>query len=290
MYGASVKPDLLCFFLTDLHGRDRRYELLEDQIMTKMPRVVLLGGDLLPGFSWLGSRGTFIERVMIPMFQRIKRKTGTGYPHVLCIPGNDDPAVEALGLGRGEEEGLWTCLNQRSFAYQGFSFYGYSFVPPTPFQLKDWEKYDVSRYVDPGCIPPTEGQRTVIPAYDPASGTIREDLETWLKNEDMSRAVLLFHSPPYKTNLDRAGLDGVMVEHVPLDVHVGSMAIGDMIMQRQPYLTLHGHVHESTRITGEWKQKLGSTVAIQGAGDCSGLALVTFYLDRPWEAERVEIQ
>jgi len=34
-------------------------------------------------------------------------------------------------------------------------------VPPTPFLLKDWEKYDVSAYVDPGCVSPEEGYHRV---------------------------------------------------------------------------------------------------------------------------------
>ena len=58
-----------------------------------------------------------------------------------------------------------------------FQVYGYSFVPPTPFQLKDWERYDVSRFVDPGCVSPEEGMRT-IPVSDQEQRftTIQKDL------------------------------------------------------------------------------------------------------------------
>ncbi len=45
-----------------------------------------------------------------------------------------------------------------------------------------------------------------------------------------------------------------MVDHVPLDVHVGSIAIRRFIEARQPLAALHGHVHESARLTGAWRE------------------------------------
>ena len=77
-----------------------------------------------------------------------------------------------------------------------------------------------------------------------------------------------------------------MFEHVPLDVHVGSIAIRRMIEDRQPWLTLHGHVHESARITGYWKQQLGTTTMITAAHDGPELALVVFDAGNPWECSR----
>lgn len=42
--------------------------------------------------------------------------------------------------------------------------------------------------------------------------------------------------------------------YAPMDVHVGSIALRRFIEARQPLLTLHGHVHESARLTGSWHQ------------------------------------
>ena len=86
----------------------------------------------------------------------------------------------------------------------------------------------------------------------------------------------LFHAPPYQTALDRAALDGVAVDHAPLDVHVGSVAIRRFIEARQPALTLHGHIHESARITGAWQDRLERTVMLSAAHDGPELALVRF--------------
>ena len=79
-------------------------------------------------------------------------------------------------------------------------------------------------------------------------GTIKEDLEALTGEADLARAVFLFHTPPHETKLDRAALDGKMVDHVPLDLHVGSIAVRRFIEARHPLLTLHGHIHESPRL------------------------------------------
>jgi Icc-related predicted phosphoesterase len=97
---------------------------------------------------------------------------------------------------------------------------------------------------------------------------------------------MLFHAPPYRTDLDRAALDGHTFEHVPLDVHIGSIAIRRFIEERQPLVTLHGHVHESARITGSWRQRIGRTWCFSAAHDGPELALVRFDLEDPGAATR----
>jgi Icc-related predicted phosphoesterase len=97
---------------------------------------------------------------------------------------------------------------------------------------------------------------------------------------------VLFHAPPHQTKLDRAALDGKMVDHVPLDVHVGSIAIRRFIEARQPLLTLHGHVHESARLTGSWQDRINRTLMLSAAHDGPELALVRFELERLEAATR----
>ena len=92
------------------------------------------------------------------------------------------------------------------------------------------------------------------------------------------RAVFLFHTPPYQTKLDRAALDGQATDHAPLDVHVGSVAVRRFIERGQPLLTLHGHIHESARLTGSWRDRLGRTHMFSAAHDGPELALVRFDL------------
>jgi len=282
----------LCFFVSDLHGRQARYRALFDVVARERPAALFLGGDLLPpafaSRSAAGARGRdFITGVLLAELRRLRKTLGAAYPRVFAILGNDDSRAQEAAMLAGQSDGLWQYVHQRHAAFEDYDVYGYACVPPTPFLLKDWERYDVSRYVDPGCVSPEEGHRSVpADAHEIRHATIREDLQRLVGQRDLSRAIVLFHAPPYRTHLDRAALDGRMVDHVPLDVHVGSIAIRQFIEQRQPLLTLHGHVHESARLTGAWSERLGRTWCLSAAHDGPELALVRFDPDDPGAAAR----
>jgi Icc-related predicted phosphoesterase len=266
-----------CFFVSDLHGQPDRYRKLFDAISKEVPDAVFFGGDLLPHrLRKVENIEDFTLDFLFPQLRKLNKNLGDRSPRLLIILGNDDARSEEEKFMTESSKGLFNYIHQGKYKLNNFTIYGYSYVPPSPFQLKDWEKYDVSRYVDPGCIPPTEGIRTVEPGEDIEYATIQKDLATLSGNEDLSKAIFLFHSPPYQTLLDRAALDGKMVDHVPMDVHVGSIAIKRFIEERQPLLTLHGHIHESTRLTGNWKEQIGKTFAFNAAHDGPELAIVKF--------------
>ncbi len=281
----------LCYFVSDLHGKIDRYEKLFVKIKEEKPGALFLGGDLLPHNlkqQKINNRiiTDFTTEYLIDRFTLLKRKMGKAYPSVFVILGNDDARSEEKYFIAHSEKGLWHYIHFRKKLFQGYNVFGYSYVPPTPFQIKDWERYDVSRYVDPGCIPPTEGFRTVASIDDIEYSTIKKDLEKLAGNMPHGKSIFLFHSPPYKTNLDRAALDGMAIDHVPLDVHVGSIAIKQFIEDSQPFLTLHGHIHESSRITGQYIENTGTSTALGAAWDGPELAIIKFDLDNPEDAER----
>ncbi len=271
-----------------MHGKTGRYAKLFNLIETRKPRAVFFGGDLLPhAMKSTDEYDDFATDYFFPNLEKLKKQLKLDYPEIFLILGNDDPAIEEEKFLEAERKGLFRFMHNRKFTFRGYTIFGYSFIPPTPFTLKDWEKYDVSRYVDPGCTHPTEGYRSKEPIRNVEFETISKDLEKLAGNEDLSHAVFLFHAPPYKTNLDRAALDGKMVDHVPLDVHVGSIAIKRFIDERQPYLTLHGHIHESTRLTKHWSDRFGSTLAFNASHDGPELCVIVFDLEKPLEAERL---
>lgn len=278
-----------CFFVSDLHGRIRLYEALFAAIYDERPDTLLLGGDLLPFHGIFSNewKGDFIHEFLIPELTKLRDQLGDVYPDVYLILGNDDPAFMEEAVEAGEAAGLWTYLHNRKLTQGGLTFWGYAFVPPSPFRFKDWEKYDVSRYVDPGCIDPLEGAHSKpVNEAQLKFSTIEKDLKLLTGDEDLSNAIFLFHTPPYNTHLDRAALDGKMIDSAPLDVHVGSIAVRRFIQARGPMLTLHGHIHESARLTGSWKDRLGATWMFSAAHDGPELALIRFHTDRLEEATR----
>jgi Icc-related predicted phosphoesterase len=272
-----------CVFVSDLHGRPERYQKLFALIAEERPQAVFLGGDLIQCAVQAGgqSDGTgAVDDVLARGFQRLRRDLVSNYPDVVVIMGNDDLRALEPRLIELETHGLWHYAHARRLSLGRFDVYGYAYVPPTPFMLKDWERYDVSAYVDPGCVPPNEGWRSV--AVDDSTlkfATIAEDLDRLVGDDSLDNAILLCHSPPYRTNLDRAALDGKSVDHVPLDVHVGSIALRRLIEKRQPLLTLHGHVHEAARLSGSWRDRIGRTHLFSAAHDGPELAVVRFALE-----------
>ncbi|MDP8201539.1 MAG: hypothetical protein P9M11_05300 [Candidatus Tenebribacter burtonii] len=274
-----------CFFVYDLHGKTSRYQALINEIKKELHDVVLIGGDLLPGFNTL--YGDFITEYLIPKFEELKNNLENKYPKVFIIMGNDDPRIEEEKLVEAEKIEIWYYLHEKKITHNGFDFYGYAYVPPTPFRLKDWEKFDVSRFVNIGCTSPLEGSRTIeVNSVDIEHYTIAKDLQK-LMQKDLSKAICLFHAPPYKTYLDRADLDGRIIDHVQVDVHVGSIAIKNFIESKLPRITLHGHIYESSRITGHWKEKIKETYSFSAAWDEIELALVKFDPEFPEKAERI---
>lgn len=272
----------VCLFTSDLHGSVHQYRKLLQAIVEFRPSAVFLGGDLFPaGYSRRHgpdeTEGEFLSAFLLPELAALRNTIGSDFPEIFLIMGNDDLRGEEEAILDAEAEGYWSYVHGRRRDFQGYPIYGYAFVPPTPFVSKDWEKYDVSRHVPPGCVSPEEGRHSVeVSPLEVRYGTIQEDLDELVGDNDLSRAVFLFHSPPYETKLDRAALDGKMVDWVPLDLHVGSIAVRRFIEARQPLLTLHGHIHESARLTGSWRDRIGRTHLFGGAHDGPELALVRF--------------
>jgi len=281
-------------FVSDLHGSISRYEKLFNIISNEEPELVFIGGDILPSFTHdiVSSEiiDDFIEDYIIKNLLLLKERMNKKYPVINIILGNDDLIIEEEKLIDSAKYKIFNYISNNKIEFNGIKIFGYSYVPPTPFMLKDWEKYDVSRYIDPGCVSPEEGFRSVkVEKSVIKYSTIKDDLHKLTKNEDLSNAVFLFHSPPYKTNLDRVANDGKYYEHVPLDLYAGSIAIKKFIEEKQPLLTLHGHIHESTRLTGSWKDKIGNTHCFNASHDGKELSLIKFDLNNLEDAVRILI-
>jgi Icc-related predicted phosphoesterase len=267
-------------FVSDLHGCPERYRALFGVIEQERPAAVFLGGDLLP-HHWTASLGggDVVRELLEPGLRELQVRLGAAYPAIFVILGNDDDRASEASVLELDRGGVWRYAHERWHDLGAHPVLGYSHVPPTPFQLKDWERYDVSRFIDPGCVSPEHGVRTVVVSADEARyRTIAGDLDGLTANRGLDRAVMLFHTPPYGCELDRAALDDRSFDNVPLDVHVGSIAVRRFIESRQPLLTLHGHIHEAPRLTGVWRTRIGRTHCFTAAHDGPELAVVRFDL------------
>jgi len=87
--------------------------------------------------------------------------------------------------------------------------------------------------------------------------SIEEHLEEITKGLDMSKLILVAHTPPYKTVCD----------FNRENKHVGSRAVKDFIEKHQPYATIHGHIHETVDLKGTYIQTIGITKCIAVGND-----------------------
>jgi Icc-related predicted phosphoesterase len=267
---------MLCHFVSDLHGKTELYEKLAVSVISEKPDAVFIGGDISPFSITSGSYGHFFTGYLASLLKKITEYT-ENKSRVFLIPGNDDPAEYEKYLKKLDSKKLLCYVQSNWVNYLEHDIAGYAYVPPTPFLLKDWEKYDVSRYLDPGDVSPEDGYRTVeVEPNVVKYSTIADDLKNLAGGKDLTNSIILFHTPPHKTNLDRVANDRKMFEHVPLELNVGSIAVRRFIEEHKPLLTLHGHIHESARITGSWKDKIGSTHCFSAAHDGIELAVVMF--------------
>lgn len=252
-------------FASDLHGRAELYAQLDALVETDPPRLLILGGDMLPDSppdDPCAGQGRFLRDVFLPRIERWRTKGPE--IEVACICGNHDwKFIEGM-LEEAASGRVLHFLEHTSVTdIGGMRFLGYSETPWTPHWLKDFERLDCD-----GDPLPQEGGTV----WDAASGTAKETTpeEHYGKLPSMAaelaRAVtpgspwiFVCHAPPHGTRLDR--LPGV-------DHPIGSRAVRRFIEQRRPLLALHGHVHESPAVTRAYVDYVGGVLCVNpGQGE-----------------------
>jgi Icc-related predicted phosphoesterase len=83
--------------------------------------------------------------------------------------------------------------------------------------------------------------------------SFEKSIEQPEKQEDVYRKMIwMCHGPPIDTCLDCA----------KSGEHVGSLALKSLIAEKQPLLTLHGHIHETVdKSQGKYREEIGKTIS-----------------------------
>ena len=278
-------------YTSDLHGEIHFYHELSERAASFSAKIIIIGGDFLPSFpptnryeDMIPNQKTFIDQFLSPLFKRILQETTV--KQIFLIPGNWDLGYPYLF--KKPTEGIID-LDRRSHRLEnGYELIGYPFVPPSPFRPKDYEKID-----DPEAPWPPQKNPSYVRASDQADQLIAVDPSLYLKQresigEDLNRlpkpfdykkAIYIMHSPPFGTRLD----------FMQGEKSGGSRSIKTFIEKNQPFLTLHGHIHESPELSGVYFDRIGETLSINpgqlawtGRGP-SKLRAVIFEMDNPQE-------
>src|SRR5688500_12853828 len=182
-------------FASDLHGNADAY----DALFAMDADAIVLGGDLLPyplkrGGDLIEIQRSFVAGYLIPKLDTRR---------CFWILGNDDwEAMLPLLEGHG------TSIHGRATEIlDGLSIAGCSFVPVTPFGMKDFDRKDVEGrhpvQLPTRCLLSRTGAleelslETVL-----ARGTLEAELERLSGLSDPARTVYVVHTPPFATKLD----------------------------------------------------------------------------------------
>ncbi|MCS7113829.1 MAG: metallophosphoesterase [Nitrososphaerota archaeon] len=182
-------------------------------------------------------------------FNLIPKKLPSETRVVVC-PGNDDRLV------------VDKIINQHKHVING--------------EGKVIEIDDTHEMVSCGWVNPTPWKT----AREEEEDKLEERLERYISQlKNVESAIFNFHAPPYQSKIDEAplldeNLNPVIQGGNVVMVPVGSKAVRKMIEKHQPFLGLHGHIHESSG-----SLKIGRTYCVNPGSEYAEGILRAFLIE-----------
>lgn len=200
----------------------------------------------------------FIQGYFDKYFNRLNSENIT----FIGILGNDDlEIIEPDYLEMISKYEKIHNIDGNKLDIEGISFIGFSQVLDTPFFRKDRiviekgqempEQLKEIVYINKCQEPLTvsewkEYRKTNVP-------DMMDSLECLPKPTAGYKGIYIFHDPPY----------GVGLDNCKNGEKVGSKEMAEFISNSNAYMSFHGHIHESPKISGNWYGQLGNTKSVQ---------------------------
>jgi len=192
------------------------------------------------------------------LFKRIQDFRQQFRGSVSMIMGNDDHFELSEDFDKADNSGLLIHATNRVVQLaDDIQLAGYSFVPPSSANYKEWYKEEAELQND----------------LRELSMQIRSGVQYLITNT---------HCPPNQTRLSQ-GRDPQSAK-----TDFGSQAIRDFISQTQPVVALTGHIHESWQITGKVADNIGNSVVFNPGASEFKPRILLGNLKNPDEFEIVE--
>ena len=246
-------------YASDVHGDTYKYERLLEQAKQNDIKYIVLGGDILPKN---GDRNIiqpeFIENELDKYFNKLKQND----INCILIPGNDDLENfdEKLNNVCDKYSNVYD-IDRKKLDVEDVSFIGLSNVLDNPFRRKNrifvedesemQDQLSDKIYIEKG---------TKVISVDEWREYREKNVE---KVEDAlkslpavskdKKTIYVFHGPPYGIGLDVCSGN----------IEVGSKVVRKFLENSNAYMSLHGHIHESPKVSGKWYSTLGNTVCVQ---------------------------
>ena len=248
-------------YACDIHGDKNKYNKLLEIAKKQNLHYMVWGGDLLP--KKYGPRKIIqAEFLDSGFFNEYFTKLQKNNITCVLIPGNDD--LERFDKRLNEIcESYSNIINvdKTKATVEDITFIGLSNVLDNPFRSKNrvlmedglkmekqlsneiWIKQDTEVITE-------DEWRIYREKYVEKMKDVLNKLPKLKNNE---KTIYILHDPPY----------GIGLDDCSVGVKAGSKDIVKFLTKSGAYMSLHGHIHESPKMSGIWKANLGQTICIQ---------------------------
>lgn len=237
-------------YASDLHSNKELYHKLYELIYRENADELILGGDLFEHSRFIDEQFLFLQDFLIPFFKSTKIP-------ISIIAGNTDISDVFEELKKVLKLEKFKFLNsQPQYIGSNTPSFGCPFITPSPFKMKNFERRDLKsdNVIQSSSYILNHGKQvSVSEHYLNDLPSIEEELDSFC----LSNSIWVTHIPP----------SGGVLDVLHNGQSVGSNALRNKIVKEQPLLTLHGHIHESPRITGKWYEEIGNTVSVNAGQD-----------------------
>ncbi|MGV8086971.1 MAG: metallophosphoesterase family protein [Candidatus Woesearchaeota archaeon] len=292
-------------YTSDVHGNEKQLRALVDYALDVKPSTVIIAGEIAPkdmpfeeSGIYIKAQRYFLSNTLPKLMERLKSQLPQTMIYVSM--GNDDARSNIDVLKQFPQ--LYTELHgNRLKLNSDFDIVGYSYCPITPFAVKDWEKFDLTNIpaqfaeeyakrkrtnygLDRAIksVAPNEWINFEFSLEDELKDSIQLDLRENIYTQNSGKTIYVFHAPPNETALD------ILSDNQ----HMGSYAIREFIEKNNPYITLHGHIHETVRMSkGKFKENIGNTISMSAGNhnEDSNVSALLFDAYNPQSVQRVTI-
>ena len=248
-------------YITDIHGDVNKYEKILEIAIKEKIKYIIDGGDMLPKkINRLEGQPIYLKKFLKKYFDKLKKHNIT----YLGMLGNDDifPMDKMFNDLCKKYDNIHNIASNK-IELENYEFIGMNFILDHPFGCKDRvvmeDNFIFQNQLSTPFFYSEKGDRIEVPNWFeyatnklPKMKDILNQLPLPVNNQ---KSVYIMHMPPADLKLGQL---------LYQDLDIGSKDISNFIEEKQPLLTMHGHIHESPDTkTGKWINLIKNTTCIQ---------------------------
>lgn len=279
-------------YVTDLHGDKNKYWKSLEEAIKKDIKVIVNGGDMLPKqCDRHREQPIFIKEFLKEYFTELKKHNII----YLTMLGNDDLVAldQLFDEVCHEFDNVYNIAGQK-VCINGYEFIGMNYILDHPFGCKDRVVTEMN-YIPQQQLSAMTG---ISNKHD------YDIIENWLEYSvtqlpymcdilnalplpnHLDKTIYVMHMPPFGLNLGQLNYG---------NLDIGSADIYWFLKEKQPLLSLHGHIHECPDTQkGKWINYILNTTCIQTGqkelNDCYMTYAIIDLVNSQYKREVVQIK